>query len=163
MPYKSKKQMRKFFALEAKGELPKGKAREWAHHTESIKDLPEKAAMNAERIDAFKVGMLKSMADNGVMPSSLFERLQKQADGMLDIGKSAISGLAGAVPTAAKILGAGALAAPLAIGGAAGAAEGYLNAPTSDDIAILRQAEMLAAYKRHTDEVRARMAQRGIR
>lgn len=155
--------MRKFFAMESKGELPKGKAREWAHHTPDIKDLPEKAAMaDAERIDAFKVGMLKSMADNGVTPGALFERLQKQADGILDIGKSAISGLAGAIPTAAKVIGAGALAAPLAIGGAAGAAEGYLNAPTADDLSILRQAEMLAAYKRHTDEVRARMAQRQV-
>src|SRR5262245_6973879 len=41
MPFTSKAQMRKFFAMEARGELPKGKAREWAHHTKNIKALPE--------------------------------------------------------------------------------------------------------------------------
>jgi hypothetical protein len=41
MPYQSKAQMRKFFSMESKGELPKGKAEEWAHETPNIKDLPE--------------------------------------------------------------------------------------------------------------------------
>lgn len=155
--------MRKFFAMEAKGELPKGKAREWAHHTKSIKDLPEKKAMSetdTEKVAAWKVGWLRKMAEVGVRPNKVVDVLQKRADGLLDIGKSAIGGIAGAVPAAAKLIGAGAVAAPLAIGGMAGAAEGYLNAPTSDDLKILQQAEMLAAYKRHTDEIRARMAQR---
>lgn len=34
--------MRKFFALEEKGELPNGTAEEWAHETKNIKKLPEK-------------------------------------------------------------------------------------------------------------------------
>lgn len=42
MPYKSKQQMRKFFAMEKRGELPKGKAKEWAHETPHMEDLPEK-------------------------------------------------------------------------------------------------------------------------
>lgn len=33
--------MRAFFAMESRGELPKGTARRWAHHTKNIKDLPE--------------------------------------------------------------------------------------------------------------------------
>jgi hypothetical protein len=41
MPFKSKAQMKKFFAMENRGELPKGKARQWAHETKSIKSLPE--------------------------------------------------------------------------------------------------------------------------
>lgn len=41
MPYKSKAQMRLFFAKEQRGELPKGKAREWAHHTPDLKSLPQ--------------------------------------------------------------------------------------------------------------------------
>ncbi len=41
MPFKSKRQMRKFFAMESKGELPKGKAEEWAHETPNIGKLPE--------------------------------------------------------------------------------------------------------------------------
>lgn len=42
MPFKSKAQMRKFYALEAKGELPEGTAHEWANETRNIKKLPER-------------------------------------------------------------------------------------------------------------------------
>lgn len=41
MPYKSIAQMRKFFAMESRGELPKGEAKKWAHETPNIKSLPE--------------------------------------------------------------------------------------------------------------------------
>ena len=42
MPFKSKAQQRLFFAKENRGELPKGKAKEWADETPDIKSLPEK-------------------------------------------------------------------------------------------------------------------------
>ena len=42
MPFKSKSQMRHFFAAEDRGELPKGTANRWAHHTKNISSLPEK-------------------------------------------------------------------------------------------------------------------------
>lgn len=42
MPFKSKAQQRWMFAAESRGELPKGTAREWAHHTPNIKKLPER-------------------------------------------------------------------------------------------------------------------------
>jgi hypothetical protein len=42
MPYKSKSQMRAFFAKEKRGELKPGTARKWAHETKNIKRLPEK-------------------------------------------------------------------------------------------------------------------------
>jgi len=42
MPYKSKAQQRKFFAMESQGEIPKGTARRWAKHTPNLKNLPEK-------------------------------------------------------------------------------------------------------------------------
>ena len=35
--------MKKFFAMEKRGELKKGTAKRWAHHTSNIKSLPEKA------------------------------------------------------------------------------------------------------------------------
>lgn len=41
MPFKSRAQQRFMFAAEARGELPKGIARRWAHHTKNIKKLPE--------------------------------------------------------------------------------------------------------------------------
>ena len=43
MPFQSKKQQKKFFAMEARGEIPKGTAKEWAHATKNIKDLPKYA------------------------------------------------------------------------------------------------------------------------
>jgi hypothetical protein len=42
MPFQSKAQQRKFFAMEAEGKLPKGTAIAWAHETKDIKALPEK-------------------------------------------------------------------------------------------------------------------------
>jgi hypothetical protein len=42
MPFKSKAQMRKFFAMEGRGELSKGTAKRWAHHTPDIKRLPNR-------------------------------------------------------------------------------------------------------------------------
>jgi len=42
MPYKSLSQMRKFFAMEKRGEIPKGTAERWAKHTKNIKRLPAK-------------------------------------------------------------------------------------------------------------------------
>jgi hypothetical protein len=44
MPFKSQSQARLFFAKEARGELPKEKALEWAHKTKDIKKLPEKVS-----------------------------------------------------------------------------------------------------------------------
>lgn len=41
MPFKSKAQQRLFFAKEERGELPKGKALEWARETKNMKKLPE--------------------------------------------------------------------------------------------------------------------------
>jgi hypothetical protein len=42
MPFKSKAQQRFMFAAEDRGDIPKGTARRWAHHTKDIKHLPEK-------------------------------------------------------------------------------------------------------------------------
>lgn len=44
MPFKSRSQQRLFFAKEARGELPEGKALEWARETKDIKKLPEKVS-----------------------------------------------------------------------------------------------------------------------
>ena len=47
MPFKSKAQMGKFFAMEKRGELKKGVAEEWARATPSVKSLPERVARKA--------------------------------------------------------------------------------------------------------------------
>lgn len=42
-PFQSRSQMRKFYAMEGRGELPSGTARRWAHKTKGgYKGLPEK-------------------------------------------------------------------------------------------------------------------------
>ena len=57
MPFKSRSQMRLFFAKEKAGEIPKGTARRWLDKTRSVKALPEKVA------SAFTLGFRK-IADN---------------------------------------------------------------------------------------------------
>lgn len=42
MPVKSKAQLRKLFALEARGELKRGTTRRWARKTRGIEKLPER-------------------------------------------------------------------------------------------------------------------------
>lgn len=42
MPFKSKAQQRKFFAMESRGEIPKGTAKKWADETKNISTLPER-------------------------------------------------------------------------------------------------------------------------
>lgn len=57
MPFKSRSQMRLFFAKEKAGEITKGTARRWLNKTRSVKALPEKVA------SAFTLGFRK-IADN---------------------------------------------------------------------------------------------------
>jgi hypothetical protein len=42
MPFKSKAQMRLFFAKEKRGELPKGTTKRWARETKNISKLPQR-------------------------------------------------------------------------------------------------------------------------
>jgi len=47
MPFTSRAQQKWMFAAEARGEVPKGTALRWAHHTPNIKKLPEHVVMSA--------------------------------------------------------------------------------------------------------------------
>ena len=42
MPFKSKAQMKKFFAMEKRGEIPPETAKRWAEETPDNKKLPKK-------------------------------------------------------------------------------------------------------------------------
>ena len=42
MPFKSKAQMRRFFAMEEKGDIPKGTAEKWLKETKDVSKLPER-------------------------------------------------------------------------------------------------------------------------
>jgi len=122
-----------------------------------------------ERTAAFKVGFLRKLAELGLTPDEFMQGV-KQADleslpdiltgGAVDVGKSAIGAGLDAARLGTKALGYSALLAPLAIGGITGAASGYLDAPTSHDIEIMRKAEMLSLYERLTREAQERRLRR---
>lgn len=67
MPFKSRSQMRKFFAMESRGELPKGKAEEWAHETPSIKKLPEHVKKSAEETTGHKIKRVGAAGGAGAL------------------------------------------------------------------------------------------------
>ena len=73
MPYQSKSQHRAFRAMEARGELPKGTSSRWAHHTKSMKKLPEKkkksAAYSLGESLAKEAGPMAWMGRKAVMPA----------------------------------------------------------------------------------------------
>lgn len=48
-PFKSKAQLRKFGAMERRGQIPKGTTSQWAHETKSIKRLPERKPSRGRR------------------------------------------------------------------------------------------------------------------
>lgn len=90
MPFKSKKQWRKFYAMENKGALPEGKAEQWARETKTpYKRLPDKK----------KEACLKMAADLG--------RLHALTESGFDPGHQ---------KTASILSGLGSVAAPAAIG-----------------------------------------------
>jgi hypothetical protein len=59
VPFKSKSQMRLFFAKEKRGELPAGTAEEWAGETPDIGALPDRK----KKARAYAVAKLKKKYD----------------------------------------------------------------------------------------------------
>jgi len=65
MPFKSKAQWHKFFAMAAKGEIPESTAKEWAHATtKAYKTLPNKKASIA---DAYATGYTQALTQSGIV------------------------------------------------------------------------------------------------
>lgn len=67
MPFESKSQMRKFFAMEKRHELPKGKAEEWAHKTKDLKSLPE----HVKKSELYEVGVKIALDEVGLMKQAV--------------------------------------------------------------------------------------------
>ena len=64
MPFKSKAQWDKFFAMAERGEIPKSKAEEWARETKTpYEDLPEKTPDDEEKNSAEKIGVVLALHD----------------------------------------------------------------------------------------------------
>ena len=73
MPFKSKAQMKKFFAMEARGEIKKGTAERWAKHTKNIKKLPVRIGKKS------KNNKVKSLAQKKSVPAGM----HKMPNGMM--------------------------------------------------------------------------------
>jgi hypothetical protein len=75
VPFKSKSQARKMFALEARNELPKGTARHWARETKSMKSLPEKVKDHEKKSFyvkmAYNMGQLRAMEKVAISPRAV--------------------------------------------------------------------------------------------
>jgi hypothetical protein len=129
-----------------------------------------------ERADAFKVGFLRGLSDDGVLPSELFDAVSshvKAAD--LTDPADVLAGLAGGVSaplstvagksmdigasaagTAGKLL----LAAPLALGGLAGVATERLSSPDPNTFENMQKAELIGLYRRLADKMKERQTRR---
>jgi len=68
MPFKSKSQWHKFFAMANRGEISEGKAKEWAEETKTpFKSLPEKKKEKAEKKSAADVSRAAQIAEGTPM------------------------------------------------------------------------------------------------
>jgi hypothetical protein len=126
--------------------------------------------MSSDRIENFKLGFLSKIAETGMTPSEFFTKiafldpekiLDKLTGKAMDAGFSLGGSALDLGTSALKGLGAVAVGAPIALGGAAGAAKELLEQTTPEDIELLRKMEELGVYRRLTSEIKNRMAMRG--
>ena len=115
---------------------------------------------------AFKVGYLMKLAELGVLPSE-FSGLLKAALDITDIastagglGEKALTGGLAAGALGGKLLVGAGIGAPLLVGGATGAADAMLSAPSDETLEALQAAEMLGTYNRLTREIKSRVARK---
>jgi hypothetical protein len=126
---------------------------------------------------AFKVGFLTKLAEAGVTPTELFEKvaIRQQGDDpgriiydlakgglgeVSHVGRQAVCGLTGQLSKVPGLAAYGLTALPTAIGGGLGALEQLTEAPTSLDPEIIRQAEELGLYKQLAKEIKSRVTSR---
>lgn len=108
MPFKSEAQRRWMHAAEARGEVPKGTASRWEHHTKDKKNLPEhvskepavkKTESKKEALDAGDLRMLGLLgglpALSGGLAAATAEPDNKMRDALATGGGSAIGGIGG--------------------------------------------------------------------
>jgi len=125
-----------------------------------------------ERINAFKVGFLRKLAEEGITPDEFHEHVKQAFDPMA----AAVAGAGGAADVGTKLVGAGAdvggallknlayagVLAPMALGGTAGAIEARLTSPSVEDVEAMRRAELAAKYEQMARVIRQRLrAKRG--
>jgi hypothetical protein len=165
-PFKSKAQMKKFFAMEKRHELPKGKAKEWVKHTPKIKDLPEHVAGSAKHSKAAQLATNTVLDKIAKAALSAKQNRQNAEEKQAQIGlpKTMLRGgaLNLADPRNIAELGITAL-----LGGALGTGVGYgaarLSGPSVKSISNLRQEEEALEYAKGIEEIKARIEARKAR
>ena len=80
MPFKSKSQQRLFFAKEERGELPKGKALEWARETKNMKKLPEHVKKASAISNYVLVKVAYTLAERNQATVGALEKTRKVVD-----------------------------------------------------------------------------------
>jgi hypothetical protein len=130
---------------------------------------------SGERVSAFKVGFLEGLADIGVLPSELYATLEKKAKTDMSDPLDILAAVGGGVSKpvtelggktvdvgtgALGTIGKGLIAAPMAIGGAAGVAAQRLESPDPRAIETLQKAELVGLYKRLAAKMKEREARR---
>lgn len=152
MPYKSRSQMRAFFAMENRGDLPEGTAERWAHHTKNIKKLPEHVRKADSEKKAFVARFLLKCAAAGLTTpgeiAAAAEAMAKSADVFGDL-----AGRVAGLGTLAPIVGSVGL--PLLGGfGLGSLAAKAKNQADTDDADALRLRAEANAYRRRAAEAK---------
>ena len=129
-----------------------------------------------ERVDSFKIGFLRGLADKGLLPSEFFEMAKQAAKGTDLFDPAAIlAGITGGISapvstvagkamdigaSAAGTAGKALLAAPLLVGGLAGVASERLDSPDPDAFENLQKAELIGLYKRLAAKMKERRSRK---
>jgi hypothetical protein len=161
MPFKSDAQRRFMYAQHP------GVAKRWERHTPKGKKLPARKKEAAQdRRQAFKVGFLRRLAEEGLTPTEFHTHVKNAFD---PVG-STLAGLGGAAEAGhhavstgldvGKLLAQLGIVAPLGLGALSGIAQAKLTSPSVEDIEALRREELAAKYEQLTRRIRQRMSKR---
>lgn len=114
-----------------------------------------------EKRAAFKIGFLTNLAESGITPDQLFEKIaildsDRLLSGIASLPGAALSKGISAGGTGLEALKDLLINGPIYAGSAAGMAHGALEAPSDSGIKALQKAEELATLQRLTREISER-------
>ena len=126
--------------------------------------------MSKESQAAFRKGFATELAKNGLTPEQLMD---KAAAGLLGdmLGAEAITGAAETIPEALKDVATtagelgkwGLIGLPLAVGTAGGYLSQAPSRTSDEDVAALREQDLIERYKRATEQLKRRQTQASVR
>jgi hypothetical protein len=168
VPFKSKAQVRKFHAMESRGEIPKGTSHRWAEHTKSIKKLPEKKAEFVKNfVKSFfeNLGMSKEALAHTVKGEELLcklgwtEREKALLQGMYNMAKK-VKPPEEPSPASFASKALGYVGAPFLSGSVLGLVAARSMGPSKSDISNLQKEELIDQYDSAISDLERRGATR---